>query len=75
MDPLLVFTFRHVTPMGGRVPLLREQEGHWEREREEGQISSDWSAGEERERKREGFKQWMRRTEGEGCVVVYPVTG
>lgn len=43
MDPLLVFTFRH-------VPLVREQERQGERERKEEQISSDWSA---RERERD----------------------
>lgn len=52
MDRLLGFTFRHVTLMGGGA-LLKEQEGQREEERKEGQISSNRSAGVERERDRD----------------------
>lgn len=40
---------------GRRVPLPREEEGQREREggRKEGHISSDWSAGVDRERERD----------------------
>lgn len=53
MDRLLGFTFRHVTLMGGGGALLKEQEGQREEERKEGQISSNRSAGVERERERD----------------------
>lgn len=71
MDPLLVFTFRHVTLMGEGATAERAGE---ERERGEGQRRSDWCAGAERERERD-LKRRMRRMKGEGCLVVYPVTG